>query len=139
MPFPPSSLQSPPGAMVKLKQLLDGFFGMLLGLLGATGVFILFCILPLAVIFGAAYVWDEGYLGSYWERYRSTYDPKLGVSRCLDENGNLMDFEPPCLVMTLRGRKAMERHQKTCEENGGEHNDCRQEALRWVESSRPTH
>ena len=137
MPFPHSSLQSPPGAMVKLKQLLGGFLGVFLGLL----ILLVVIGLSMTLILGAAFVWDEvdGYLGSYWERYRSTYDPKLGVSRCLDENGNLMDFEPPCLVMTLRGRKAMERHQKTCEENGGEHNDCRQEAFRWVESSRPAH
>ncbi len=125
--------------MMKLNELLKKLVGYSVsGALAALILVIMFGVIAVLVI-TPFYLWDEGYLGFYWERYGSTYDQKLGVSRCLDENGNLMDgLEPPCLVLTLRGRKAMERNQQACEENGGKHDDCRQEAWRWVISTRPS-
>ena len=93
---------------------------------------------PLVVVLLGGYLWDEGYLGFYWERYKSTYDPKLGVSRCLDENGELADnLEPPCVVMTSRGRNAMDRRTRDCRSRSQKPEACAAEAYEWLLSTRP--
>lgn len=92
---------------------------------------------PLLVVLIGGYLWDEGYVGFYWQRYDSLYDPKLNVVRCLDEHGELANFEPPCVVMTERGRKAMERYEVTCEESGGKHDECSRKAYEWLLSKQP--
>jgi hypothetical protein len=99
------------------------------GVLTVLGVL---SIIPLIV-----YLWDEGYLGSHWKRYDSTNDPKVKAFRCLDEKGDVMDdSEPPCFVLTVRGRKAMARHQKACEEKGGTQEACYEEAWTWLMSKK---
>lgn len=95
-------------------------------------------VLPPVVVLGIGYLWDEGYLGFYWERYSSLYDPKLGVFRCLDENGELAQgIEPPCLVATSRGAKAQIRHAKQCEDDGGDSDSCSVRAYEWLLSRQP--
>jgi hypothetical protein len=94
---------------------------------------------PVVVILGASYIWDEGYLGSYWKRYGSMYDPKSEGFRCLDERGELTgDILPPCLVLNVRGQKAMARHQTACEKDGGNTAACREGALQWLVSQQPS-
>jgi len=100
--------------------------------LGPLKILVIFFGIPIAVFMGA-YLWDEGYLGSYWERYGSLYDPKLKVHRCLNEYGQLAeDLEPPCVMMTLRGRKAMERHKIAYVDSGGNPEVCAAQALQWL-------
>lgn len=94
--------------------------------------------LPVGVL-GASYLWDNGYLGSYWKRYNTLYDPRLHAVRCLDENGELTDeIVPPCFVMTLRGMKAMDRYKSNCMDNGGKQEDCTSKAYDWLISKRPS-
>lgn len=93
---------------------------------------------PLVVVLLVGYLWDEGYLGFYWEHYESIYDQKLGVYRCLDENGNIEDsLKPPCVVMTSRGRNAMERRVRECRSRSQKPEDCNAEAYEWLLSKRP--
>lgn len=90
------------------------------------------------ILFGIGYLWDEGYLGFYWDRYDSLYDPKLKVHRCIGDNGELSeDMEPPCLVLTLRGQRAQERRAKQCEEAGGDREGCSTESYSWLYSTQP--
>jgi hypothetical protein len=94
---------------------------------------------PIVVILGASYIWDEGYLGSHWKRYGSMYDPKSEGFRCLDEHGELTrDIMPPCLVLTMRGQKAMARHQTACEKDGGNKEACHEGAFQWLVSKQPS-
>lgn len=74
---------------------------------------------------------------SYWERYKSVYDPKLKQMRCVDETGNIMDMEPPCYVLTLAGRQAVTKKEKDCIEAGGQPEKCKNEAWNWLYSKRP--
>lgn len=91
----------------------------------------------LSLIVGGFYLFDEGYLGFYWNRLNSVYDPMVKKTRCIDDVGELMTLEEPCLILTLRGRKAMERFQQTCEKEGGDAEGCSQEAFRWVYAQQP--
>lgn len=95
-------------------------------------------VVPPMVVLGIGYLWDEGYLGFYWERYASIYDPKVGVFRCLDENGELAEgLQPPCFVATTRGLNAQHRHAKQCEEDGGDSDSCSARAYEWLLSRQP--
>lgn len=90
------------------------------------------------LIAGAAALYISGYFDSYWIKHKSVYDPKLGVNRCVDkDSGELMDIDPPCLVLTLKGRSEIEKRQKKCEDGGGNPGDCFREAFDWVASKAP--
>ena len=66
--------------MMKLNELLKKLVGYSVsGALAALILVIMFGVIAVLVI-TPFYLWDEGYLGFYWERYGSTYDQKLGVS-----------------------------------------------------------
>jgi hypothetical protein len=48
------------------------------------------------------------------------------------------DILPPCLVLNVRGQKAMARHQTACEKDGGNTAACREGALQWLVSQQPS-
>lgn len=94
---------------------------------------------PLIVLFVVGFLWEEGYLGSHWEQYGIVYDPKMKKYRCLDDDAKTLseNLEPPCIVMSSRGNIAMYRHQKECQDKGGEHLQCVREAFHSMLSKRP--
>lgn len=92
---------------------------------------------PLIAV-GVVYIYEEGYLGFYWERYESIYDPQLKTYRCIDENGELAEtLEYPCLVVTQQGQKAQARLAKNCEIGGGEPEKCQKDSYDWLISTQP--
>ena len=52
----------------------------------------------------------------YWETHKSVWDPKLNQNRCVDESGQIMDMEPPCLSLTVAGRHAVQKKEKNWRE-----------------------
>jgi hypothetical protein len=93
---------------------------------------------PTVLVLCLGYLWDEGYLGFYWDRYDSIYDPKLNVTRCIDDNGELSQaLSPPCAVVNSRGMKARERWAKRCEESGRDSESCTAESYQWLYSTEP--
>lgn len=71
-------------------------------------------------------------LNPYWEKHKKEYDPKLQQYRCIDKNtGEIMEMDPPCYVLTLAGRYAIEKRVKKCVEKGGNEDDCTTEAYKW--------
>lgn len=73
----------------------------------------------------------------YWKKHKSVYDPKLKQNRCIDETGNIMDIEPPCLSLTVEGRNALQKKEKNCIDEGGVSEKCKKEAWDWLYSKRP--
>ena len=94
----------------------------------------------LGIAFGFAWVGDQvlNFFTPYWERQKSAYDPKLRVLRCIDrDTGELMDIDPPCLVLTLKGRRAIQKRTVACQQRGGQEEACHTEAWDWVWLKRP--
>jgi hypothetical protein len=104
------------------------------GLLKVLSVLVVF---PAVLLVG--YLWDEfgDRWGPYWERLESIYDPKLKAMRCLDENRELIDMEPPCLVMTSRGHRTVNQWQNECERNGGNEEVCMRQAVERLTEYQP--
>lgn len=83
-------------------------------------------------------IYATGGFDTYWERHKTVYDPKLNRSRCIDKDtGEIMDIDPPCVVLTLDGQKAIKKRQEKCEKNGGNPEDCKKEAWDWIFSKIP--
>jgi hypothetical protein len=76
-------------------------------------------------------------LEPYWERQKSTYDPVLKRMRCLEGNGELSELTPPCLIVTLKGQRAIEKRIEACEASGREHDACADEAWTWMRQRAP--
>jgi len=109
------------------------------GLLAAVMLVMLIGV-GLGIAFGFAWVGDQvlNFFTPYWERQKSAYDPKLQVLRCVDRNtGELMDIDPPCLVLTLKGRRAIQERTASCRQQGGEEEVCRDDAWAWMRSKQP--
>jgi hypothetical protein len=91
----------------------------------------------LGIAFGFSWVADYvlDFFTPYWERHKSVHDPKLQVLRCIDrDTGEMMEIDPPCLVLTLKGRRAIEEQTAFCRQKGGAEEACRDEAWAWMRS-----
>src|SRR5215212_2400462 len=85
---------------------------------------ILSLLVPLTVMVAFNF-WEEGYLGSYWERWESKGDIK-----CYDQQGRVTSSnQENCYVLTLRGIKARERLTEACKANGESAEKCLQRAV----------
>jgi hypothetical protein len=66
------------------------------------------------------------------------WDPQLQRSRCIDKGtGELADFDPPCVVLTLAGRYALQRRAQRCLREGGTEEQCFTEAWAWMRTKKP--
>ena len=85
---------------------------------------ILLLLVPLTAIIAFNF-WEEGYLGSYWERWERNGDIK-----CYDQQGRVTSSsQETCFVLTLRGIKARERLTEACKATGGIAERCLQRAV----------
>jgi hypothetical protein len=85
---------------------------------------ILSVLIPLTALVAFNF-WEEGYLGSYWERWE-----RPGDIKCYDQHGRLTSSsQETCFVLTLRGIKARERLTEACKAKGGIAGRCLQGAV----------
>jgi hypothetical protein len=74
--------------------------------------------------------WEEGYLGSYWQRWELS-----GNIKCYDKQGRVTSSsQEVCYVLTLRGIKARERLTEACKAKGEKAGKCLQMAVNEVTS-----
>jgi hypothetical protein len=70
-------------------------------------------------------LWEDGYLGSYWERWE-----RKGDIKCYAKEGRVTSSsQDVCYVLTLRGIKARERLTEACKAKGKMAESCLQFAV----------
>src|SRR5829696_7686836 len=90
---------------------------------------ILSLLVPLTVMVAFNF-WEEGYLGSYWERWE-----RNGNIKCYDQQGRVTSSsQEVCYVLTLRDIKARERLTEACKANGELAERCLQRAVHELTS-----
>jgi len=71
----------------------------------------------------------------YWEKHRVVYDPLLKRDRCIDKiSGEIMELDPPCAILTMKGREAVDKRKDKCVRNGGAKAACDKESQKWIMS-----
>jgi hypothetical protein len=74
----------------------------------------------------------------YWQRHERIYDAALNEVRCVDPDiGELFALTSPCLVLTVRGRRAVKERTAACLKAGGASEACRDEAWKWKRTQQP--
>jgi len=97
--------------------------GLVLGLIG----------LPVVVVGALYWLTSE----PYWIYHERIYDSVRNEYRCVDpDTGELSAIPSPCLVLTRRGRDAVEHQTAECVKRGGAKDACKVTAWDWVNAQK---
>lgn len=92
----------------------------------------------LLVVFVALVAFANGSFKKSWTRHKVVYDRQQGKERCVDKRtGEFLTVDPPCWVITPKGRERQSKRESNCVQNGGDPTACKDEARAWIFSKGP--
>jgi hypothetical protein len=105
----------------------------------ATGIIKVLITYPwLPVVCFALIAFANGSFKKSWKKHRVVYDRQQGKDRCIDKRtGEFLNVDPPCWVITPKGRERQEKRETNCVQKGGDPGACKDEARAWIFSKGP--